>query len=204
MRRALFIVVASGAFALGLGAGYLWQQGSQAPALERATLLDTSARALPSFSLVDQEGAPFGNDRLQRRWTLMFFGYTHCPDICPLTLNELKGMYARLAGTPYPQDTQVVFVSVDPKRDTPEQLKRYVQYFDARFFGVTGSEPELLKLTRSLGIYHAVNGSGQDYLVDHSAAIVLIDDQGRNRALFSAPHEAAVLARDYLSIREAT
>ncbi len=204
MRRALFITAASGAFALGLGTSYLWQQGSQAPALERATLLEASAKALPSFSLIDQEGAPFSNDRLKRRWTLMFFGYTHCPDICPLTLNELKGMYVRLAGTPYPQDTQVVFVSVDPQRDSPQQLKRYVQYFDAHFLGVTGSEPELLKLTRALGIYYAANGSGKDYLVDHSAAIVLIDDRGQNRALFSAPHEAAVLARDYLSIRGAS
>lgn len=195
------MTVAGGAFALGLGAGYLWQQGSQAPALERATLLAASPESLPSFHLVDQDGTPFGNDRLRRRWTLMFFGYTHCPDVCPLTLNELKGMYARLADTPYPQDTQVIFVSVDPKRDSPERLKRYVQYFDPHFLGVTGSEPELASLTRALGIYHAVNGSGQDYLVDHSAAIVLIDDRGQYRALFSAPHEAAVLARDYLAIR---
>ncbi len=198
------MALAGGAFALGLGAGYLWQQGSPAPALERATLLAASPQALPDFHLVDQDGAPFRNDRLRQRWTLMFFGYTHCPDVCPLTLNELKGMYARLAGTPYPQDTQVVFVSVDPKRDSPQHLKRYVQYFDPHFLGVTGGEPELASLTRALGIYHAVNGSGQDYLVDHSAAIVLIDPQARLYALFSAPHQAPVLARDYLAIRGAS
>lgn len=202
MRRTAFVTIGIMAFALGLGAGYLWQRQAAVPLLERATLL-TSPQALPEFKLQDQEGAPFTNERLKGRWTLAFFGYTHCPDVCPLTLRVFKGLYERLGETGYREDTQVLFVSVDPERDRPEQLKRYVQYFDPSFLGVTGSPQELSKLTQALGIYYELRGTGKDYLVDHSAAVVLIDPEGRRHAVFSPPHEVPVLARDYLAIRRA-
>ncbi len=197
-------MLALAAFALGVGGGYLWQQRSTpALQLQRATLVAGGSHELPDFQLQDQDNRAFARERLKGRWSLLFFGYTHCPDICPLTLVEAKGLENRLQGTPYQADTQVVFVSVDPKRDTPAVLKRYVSYFHPAFIGVTGSRPQLDQLTRALGIYYQYRGEGDDYLVDHSAAMVLIGPQGKLRAIFSAPHSAEVLASDYLVIRRA-
>lgn len=204
MRRVLIAAVAIMAFALGLGGGYLWHhQAKPAPQLQRATVLPDGPRQLPPFQLQDQDGRPFSHAQLKGHWTLLFFGYTHCPDICPLTLAEAKGFSDRTASTPYGGDTRVVFVSVDPKRDTPDRLKRYVKYFHPAFVGVTGAREQLDLLTRAVGIFYAYRGEGDDYSVDHSSAIVLLDANGDLRALFSAPHTADVLAGDYLAIREA-
>lgn len=204
MQRALIAGVAVIAFTLGLGASYLWwQQISPAPQLQRATLWPDGPRQLPPFELQDQDGHLFSHAQLKGRWTLLFFGYTNCPDVCPLTLAEAKGFYNRLADTPYGADTRVVFVSVDPKRDTPATLKRYVKYFDPAFVGITGAREQLDQLTRGLGIFYAYRAEGDDYLVDHSAAMALLDPNGDLRALFSAPHTADGLAGDYLAIREA-
>lgn len=204
MRRVLIAAVAVIAFALGLGGGYLWQQQVKpATQLQRASMLPDGPRQLPPFQLQDQDGRPFSHAQLKGHWTLLFFGYTNCPDICPLTLAEAKGFYDRVAGTPYGADTRVVFVSVDPKRDTLDRLKRYVKYFHPAFVGITGAREQLDQLTRAIGIFYAYRGEGDDYLVDHSAAIALLDPSGDLRALFSAPHTADVLAGDYLAIREA-
>ena len=203
MQRALIAGLAVIAFTLGLGGSYLWWQVIRpAPQLQRATLLPDGPRQLPPFQLQDQDGHPFSRAQLKGHWTLLFFGYTNCPDVCPLTLAEVKGFYSRLAGTSYKADTRVVFVSVDPKRDTPDKLKRYVKYFHPAFVGVTGSREQLDQLTRELGIFYAYRGEGDDYSVDHSATIALLDPNGDFRALFSAPHTADGLTSDYLAIRE--
>ena len=204
MRRMLIVLLALAASALGVAGGYLWQQGATpAPQLQRATMVTSDSQPLHDFQLRDQDNQAFTRERFKGRWSLVFFGYTHCPDICPLTLAEVKGFYKSLSGTSYQADTQVVFVSVDPKRDTLEVLKRYVGYFDPAFIGVTGTRAQLDLLARPLGIYYAYQGDGDDYAVDHSAAMVLIGPQEKLRAVFSPPHTAAVLARDYLAIRRA-
>lgn len=204
MRRTVIAGLAVAAFALGLGGGYLWRQETKpALQLQRATILPDESRQLPPFELQDQDRRLFSREQLEGYWTLLFFGYTHCPDVCPLTLAEAKGFYDRLGSTPYGADTRVVFVSVDPKRDTPVQLKRYVRYFHPAFLGVTGSREQLDRLTGALGIFYAYRGDGDDYLVDHSTAMALIDPKGSLRAMFSAPHAADVLASDYLTIRGA-
>jgi protein SCO1 len=204
MRRVLIALLALAALALGVAGGYWWQQRANPPLqLQRATLVTGDSQPLQDFRLQDQDNRAFTRERFKGRWSLLFFGYTHCPDICPLTLAQVKGFYRSLKGTPYQADTQVVFVSVDPKRDTPEVLKRYVGYFDPAFVGVTGTRAQLALLTRPLGIYYAYQGVGDNYAVDHSAVIVLIGPQAKLRAVFSAPHTAAVLSSDYLAIRQA-
>lgn len=204
MRRVLITLLALAALVVGVAGGYLWQQRA-APALQlqRATLVTGESPPLQNFQLRDQDNQVFTRERFKGRWSLLFFGYTHCPDICPLTLAEAKGFYSNLKGTPYQADTQVIFVSVDPKRDTAEVLKRYVSYFDPTFIGVTGDRAQLDLLTRPLGIYYAYQGDGDDYAVDHSAVMVLIGPQAKRRAIFSPPHTAAVLTSDYLAIRRA-
>ena len=204
MRRVFIVPLALAALALGLAGGYWWQQrATPVLKLQRATLVTGSSQPLQDFRLQDQDRHAFTRERFKGRWSLLFFGYTHCPDVCPLTLAEAKGFYSRLKSTPYQADTQVVFVSVDPTRDTPEVLKRYVSHFDPAFIGVTGPRAQLDQLTRPLGIYYAYQGDGDNYAVDHSAVMVLIGPHEKLRATFSPPHAAAVLSSDYIAIRRA-
>lgn len=172
------------------------QTGMQA-GLAKATLL-TPARPLPQFALTDHTGAAFDPARLKNHWSLLFFGFTHCPDVCPTTLGVLAQTERLLADLPAAQRPQVVLVSVDPQRDTPEQLASYVRFFSPSFVGVTGTQQAIDSLTRALGVPVAISKSDNgDYSVDHSAAIFAIDPQGAWRALFSTPHVPATLAADY-------
>ncbi|MDH3673206.1 MAG: SCO family protein [Gammaproteobacteria bacterium] len=203
MKPISFALVSVCAFAIGLGGHYVWRQYSKPPLqLQQATILANSGRPMPDFELQDYDNGSFTRAQLKDHWTLLFFGYTSCPDVCPLTLAVLKDVYRRLEETPYAQDTQIVFVSVDPKRDSLSTLKRYVQHFHPIFKGVTGSEGQLQKFTKPLGIFYQYQGEGEDYLVDHSSAMLLIDPAGNLRALFSAPHHANMLSQNYVAIRE--
>jgi protein SCO1/2 len=173
------------------------------PQLQQATLLP-SAKPTADFHLSDQRGQPFTLANLKDRWTLAFFGYTHCPDVCPTTMAVLAQVMKILQQDRDPAELpQVVFFSVDPQRDTPQQLARYVPYFDDRFVGVTGAEQQIAQLTGQLGILYARvdDGGADDYLVDHSAAIVLFDPAGRFHALFNVPHTPALIAADFLAIK---
>jgi len=194
------VAIASGmmfARALMHGSGAA-QTGMQA-GLAKATLL-TPPRPLPQFALLDHTGAAFDPAQLKNHWSLLFFGFTRCPDVCPTTLGVLAQVEKSLADLPVAQRPQVILVSVDPQRDTPEQLAAYVRFFSPSFRGVTGTQQAIDSLTRALGVPVAISkspsGNG-DYTVDHSAAIFLIDPQGALRALFSTPHVPAVIAADY-------
>ena len=171
------------------------------PALEQATLLNPT-RSLPQFELVDQAGRAFQRDRLRGHWTLMFFGFTNCPDVCPTTLAALAEVRRKLADLPAGDLPAVVFVSVDPGRDTPAELGRYVGHFDPHFLGVTGQPVSIEGLTHDLGVAVSVGPTSQDgnYTVDHTAAIFLIDPSPAFTAVFGNPHVADVIARDYRSI----
>ncbi len=171
--------------------------------LVKATYIDP-ARPLPDFRLTDQSGAEFAPSRLKGRWSLLFFGFTHCPDVCPTTLGMLAQVEKQLADLPEAARPQVVLVSVDPKRDTPEQLAPYVKFFSPSFTGVTGSQHDIDQFTRALGVPVATTPTANgDYTVDHSAAIFLIDPNGAMRALFSTPHVSREIAQDYRRIVDA-
>ncbi len=166
-------------------------------ALETGTLLEPP-RPLPTFSLVDHEGQPFDRNRLQGQWTFLFFGFTNCPDVCPMTLRMLSSVEKSLAALPDELRPRVALVSVDPKRDTPEQLATYVKYFNPAFVGVTGDPAALDEFTRQLGVPVVITETGDGgYTVDHSAALFLINPQGELRALFSPPHTPSAIASDY-------
>jgi protein SCO1/2 len=167
--------------------------------LMSATLINDT-QPLPGFSFT-RVGPPLTNADLTGHWTLMFFGYTYCPDICPTSLATAKEMrdQVRAKGITPPE---VVFVSVDPARDTPERLQTYVGFFDPAFVGATGDEAALAPLVKNLGVhYQRIDGSDKDhYSVDHSAVIYLVDPQGRLKAIFSWPHDPATMATDYPKI----
>ena len=167
--------------------------------LATATLVN-DAEPLPGFSFA-RVGSPLTNADLMGHWTLMFFGYTYCPDICPTSLATAKEMQDQLRSkglTP----PEVIFVSVDSARDTPERLQTFVGFFDPAFVGATGSDDALAPLVKNLGVhYQRVNGPDPDhYSIDHSAVIYLIDPHGRLKAIFSWPHDPAAMATDYPKI----
>lgn len=202
--RIILLALATAA-ALGIALGIAVQQTKPAlqSELKAATLYPDDFRPLAPFQLTDHDGRTFDNSRLQDRWSLLFFGFTYCPDVCPLTLQILQDVDREIAAQADGKKPQVVFVSVDPERDTPERLRQYVGYFHPDFTGVSGDHSNLQALTRSLGAFYTRSENPQQpdrYQVDHSAALFLLGPDGRIRALFSAPLQAGAIARDLLTI----
>jgi protein SCO1 len=158
----------------------------------------TPPRALPPMQFVDQDQHPFDSARLTGHWTFMFFGFTNCPDVCPTTLAMLAQVDKQLADLPHALQPQVVFVSVDPERDTPERIGSYVRFFSPQFTGVTAPSTQIQSFTTALGVPVAITKSADgSYTVDHSGAVFVINPQGEWRALFSPPHQAKLIAADY-------
>ena len=174
---------------IALASSALLAACSRAPATPEAALILPNGNALPEFSLSDQHSEAVDKSVFKGQWDLVFFGFTHCPDICPTTLQALSAAKAQLAEqgqTPLPR---IVLVSVDPERDTPDVMGQYVGYFGEGNLGITGSLAEVRKLTDGLGIYfekHATDD--ENYVVDHSASVLVIDPDGKFSALFSGPH----------------
>lgn len=136
------------------------------------------------FRLVDQNGKPFTDADLKGRWHLVFFGYTHCPDVCPTTLNDLALALDRLGKQR--DKVGIVFITVDPQRDTPEAMKSYVASFDAPVTALTGTPEEVTEAERAYRVYSAKHPTGNgDYDMDHSAVIYVMDPQGRFTATFT-------------------
>lgn len=202
MKRKFALLLVLGAALAGAATAWMTiKKPGAAPVLEQATLLD-AARTLPQFELIDQAGRAFQRDSLRGQWTLMFFGFTNCPDVCPTTLAALAEVRSKLKDLPAGDLPAVVFVSVDPDRDTTEALGRYVAHFDPQFLGVTGQPVAIEALTHDLGVAVSAGPASEDgnYTVDHSAAIFLIDPSAAFTAVFGSPHLADVIARDYRSI----
>ena len=173
--------------------------------LRRSQLLPTDFRTVPPFELGGVDGEPVTEEVLDGRWSAMFFGYTNCPDVCPVTLSVMKDVVDEL--TRRGEDPmQVLFVTVDPVRDTAARMKDYLAFFDERFIGVTGELADVMALTGELGIVSAFTADPDRpdaYTVDHTASMLLVDPQRRVRARFTAPHEVASIVADYTTIRAA-
>ena len=188
------------------GVSISWFLSSNKPVeLEAGVWFGAQARALPEFELVNHNNQPLTRSSFVGKWNLVFFGYTHCPDICPVSLQTLAEMLSAIEDPDVLEAIQVYFVSVDPERDKPEILGAYVTYFNPTFIGATAPLEKLTPLTRSLGIAHDIRNKSEastDYDVDHSSAIVLINPQGEFAGLFGAPHDALALARDMTRIVE--
>ncbi|MAM69997.1 MAG: SCO family protein [Gammaproteobacteria bacterium] len=160
-------------------------------------------RRINDFSLVDYNDAPVDLSLLQGKWSLIFFGYTYCPDICPLTMATLNQFSQILeAEGDYMDDTQVIMVSVDPQRDTPEKLREYVGYFNDDYLGLSGEYIDLFNFASQLNIAFAyVPGNGENYLVNHSGEIALINPNGHFHGFFKMPHNPESMATNYEVIR---
>ncbi|PWG61301.1 SCO family protein [Spiribacter halobius] len=198
----LLLAVALIAGAASTVGAVLWLTSEPEPPLNGTWL--PGGRPLPEVTLIDHRGEPLSTRDLQGEWHFLFFGFTHCPDVCPVTLADLAGAWERLEAEGVAADTGMLFISVDPARDTPERLASYVTHFHPEFTGATGDRAALDRLTKALGIAYTVHdeGGGDSYSVDHSSAVLLINPAGRLQAVFQPPHGRRVLAGDYLRMRE--
>jgi protein SCO1/2 len=158
--------------------------------------------ALPAVELVDDSNRPFGLESLRGAYSLMFFGFTHCPDVCPLTLQVLAQARAELNASRPESTPAVVFVSVDPHRDTPDRIRDYLSNFDPEMIGVTASDPALEPLLEALGVsVQKHEHGGENYNVVHNSTIYFLSPEAELIAVSSAPHDAPTIAADFLKIR---
>jgi protein SCO1/2 len=198
-------VIAILAFILLVVWGFTWRvsqpviMSDEELRINGAVVLSTP-RIFSDFELVDHRGESFDKSRLQDVWTIVFFGFTHCPDICPTTLATLNDTYSKLKDHER-QRMQIVMISIDPERDTVEKLAEYVPYFNDEFIGVTGNKHLIRRLTAELNVaYNQVPLQTGDYTVDHSTQLVLINPKGDYHGFFKAPHSEIMLRSTWRSI----
>jgi protein SCO1/2 len=197
--RLLLTLLALGVLAVTAGAGLARLLEPAGVSLQAGTWL-AQPRSLAEFHLQDLSGRDFDRSNLHGRPTLLFFGFTHCPDVCPTTL----AMLAQLQRARPLPGAQVVFVTVDPERDSAASLQVYLGYFDREFIGLRGDEAALAPLLRSLSaIAVRQNLPDGSYTMDHSATLYLIDSAGRLVAVFSPPFSASAIAADLKQLRTA-
>lgn len=198
--RALIIALVAVAALL---AGLIIARGLLEESVElQAASIYPEARTLAPFEFEDAKGSAFTEDNLQGRLSLLFFGFTNCPDICPDTLGMLARSMDKLETMRIDSMPQVVFVSVDPQRDAGNTMQDYVDYFDDRFRAVTGDDEALAALTGQVGamfVRHSPDESGY-YAVDHSGMIVIVDPQGRMIGRFPPASDADAIAADLFAL----
>ncbi|MFC3203913.1 SCO family protein [Alteromonas oceani] len=186
------------ALALVAGVGMAWWFTTQSTENDTPQYLQTfpEPRQLAEVTLVNQQGETVTNELFKGHWSLLFLGYTFCPDVCPTTMAALGKIYPELKNISTNSPIQVVFVSVDPKRDTPERLASYVEYFNPEFVALTGEHKMLFPFARSLGLMYAIAEStdNPNYLVDHSASVVVVDPNGLAIGRFKPKYNPGELA----------
>jgi protein SCO1/2 len=191
--RLSWLLVAIAALCAALAGFWLARElDSSAPQLASGTWLGRP-RAVADFQLTDHLGRPFTTHDLQGKASLVFFGFTHCPDVCPTTLAKLAQVKkaAAIGGL------QVLFVTVDPQRDSPTAVGAYAHAFDPDFIGLTGDPKSIEKVTAAFGVATVrVDLPGGDYTMDHSAAVFLVDTRGRIVGIFTPPFDTRRFAQD--------
>lgn len=202
LSRCNLVGLALGLSLLALGLG-LWlgsrPQTQEAGFEPQVASVILDPRPLQPFELADTRGGTFSPETLNGHWSLVSFGYTHCPDVCPTTLAVMDSVDRKLREQSPDEPLEMVFVSVDPERDSLERIRDYLAFFNPGFRGATGDHPALHRLTDQLGVLYAKVDevdTALGYVVDHSAHMVLLDPQAQLRALFSAPHIPDQIAAD--------
>jgi len=187
-----------------------WRLGNEPaahPPGEIEDYLFWQAKDLTDFKLIGADSKTLGLNDLKGKWSFIFFGYTHCPDVCPLTMGVLGQAFKLLEKNPaVSQEIQGVFISVDPKRDTPELLKEYVSYFNNKFTGATGDTAQLDALSRQMSALYTIHPkepkeSGDTYMVSHNSTIFLVDPQGRLYGRFPPPQTPQEISEVFIKIR---
>ena len=194
------------------GAGVAWHAmrlaavpKSRYVEVAHGTYMLAQTEVLADFELIKHDDTPFSNQAFKDRWSFLIFGYTFCPDFCPTTLtvfNQVNRVLTQPLGSR--RDIQFVMVSVDPERDTARQLQAYVTHFNPEFIGVTGDSVVINRLTDSMGVVHEkhAGSTADNYLIDHSTAVYLINPKGRLQGIFAPPHDVADMVKGFQKIRE--
>ena len=200
MQKTLWVLVACVALVLGLTVFKVLNVPAadrKAQQLDAGIVMLQTPRPLPKVQLLDQNAQPRLLSSLTGQWSLVFFGYTFCPDVCPTTLAELRHIKSKLSPKAAAQ-VQLVMVSVDPARDTPAQLKTYLSFFDANLLGLTGEPVAIAEAAKAMGVPYiaAPTDQGENYLVDHGANLALVDPQGRQQGFIRAPLRTDKLAEE--------
>lgn len=198
------------AIAVAVTAIIAWRLGNDTvikPPEEIEDYLFWQAKDLTEFKLIGANNKTLVLNDLKGKWSFIFFGYTHCPDVCPVTLGVLGQAFKLLEQTPAAyQDIQGIFISVDPKRDTPERLKEYASFFNKKFTGVTGDPAQLEAFARQMSALYTIHSKdsqnpGDNYLVSHNSTIFLVDPQGRLYGRFPPPQAPQEIAEVFMKIR---
>ncbi|TBR10243.1 MAG: SCO family protein [Lysobacter sp.] len=210
-RTTLVLIAAFVAASLGAFAAYRVfppTQPNHAPALQAMHRMDPP-RVIAPFSLRQSDGTALVPGELKGHWTLVFLGFTHCPDVCPTTLATLARAQKQWESLPETVRPRILFVSVDPARDTPDHVGEYAHSFHRDGLAATADVPTLERFARSLSLVFAkmppADGMPADaYSVDHSATLVALDPQGRMAGIVQPPFDAAAIARDMLALTRAS
>ena len=210
-RSTVIILIAALAAGLGLWAGqhrFGTPAATQWPQTRAVRLFDPP-RELPAFSLRQSDGTPLVPGELKGHWTLVFLGFTQCPDICPTTLATMARAQQQWASIPDSTRPRVLFVSVDPERDTPDRIGEYAHAFHRDTLAATADVPALENFSRSLSMVFAkvppADGApANEYSVDHSAAMAVLDPQGRMSGVIQPPLDAQAIAADMAALTAAT
>jgi protein SCO1/2 len=205
-RTTAFILIAALAAALGLWAAQHWfgNRAAAGPQLQSVKLFE-QPRTLPAFSLRQSDGTQLVPGELNGHWTVVFLGFTHCPDICPTTLAELAQAQQQWSALPDSTRPRVLFVSVDPDRDTPDRIGEYAHAFHRDTLAATADVPALEAFAKSLSLVFmkvpAPDGTPADqYSVDHSAALAVLDPQGRMAGVIPPPLQPKAIAADLITL----
>ena len=174
------------------------------PPLEINGFVVDDPRPLPEFSLVDGEGNAFQSGDFKGHWSFVYFGYTYCPDVCPMSLVEMAKVKRSLESDRQIDNDRYYLVSVDPGRDTPQRIGEYVRYFDPSFRGLTGESEEIDKFVAAAGAIYELPETIEDdnYLVGHSSFITLLNPDGNVHAFFTTDLDGDKLAADFRRILE--
>ena len=158
-------------------------------------------RQLSGFNLIDDQGNDFSSEGFKDKWNILFFGFTFCPDICPITMKQLQEVKSQLEGKTS-KELRVFLVSVDPDRDTPENLRIYLDNFNKEFIGLTGGIDQIYKFSTQVNapFFPVVNSQEDNYTVDHSGSLVLINPEAKYSGFFRAPHSTDKLSKALASL----
>ena len=200
--RSFVWIILLAALAAGVGLWFGNRQFGQAdrPKLTNAVLYP-QPRELPDFQLTKSDGQAMTLADWRGHWNVAYLGYASCPDVCPTTLSVFKQVWKGLADRGLRDRIRFNFISVDPQRDTPEVLGKYVAFFSPDFVAATGSDEQLTRLTRALGLlYSRSTGPNGEIQVDHSGSAVIVDPQGRLVGMFRPPFAATDVAADLATL----
>ncbi|MFZ2237522.1 MAG: SCO family protein [Dokdonella sp.] len=185
-------------FALGRPSATNWNSATP----EVQAILWPGARDVAAFNLLDQHGKNFDKENLKSHWSLLYFGYLQCPDICPTTLQSLATVRKLMVNAGSADIPEMIFVSVDPKNDTPQRIDSYLAFFDKQLIGLSGDPDQLEHLARSLGIIYVehIEPNGVRSM-EHTTSVIVVDPEGRGVAALAGSHQPRVMLQQLNALR---